>query len=79
MLFKHLFTPHEIRGLEIRNRIYSSAHQTILAEKGAPGEKMAAYHDTFKIFVFMLERFNSGKGNTEDYHGIKRNSTENKM
>jgi len=45
MLFNHLFTPHEIRGLEIRNRIYSTAHQTILAEKGAPGEKMAAYHE----------------------------------
>ncbi|MEE8339685.1 MAG: FAD-dependent oxidoreductase [Xanthomonadales bacterium] len=45
MLFKHLFTPHEIRGLEIRNRIVSTAHQTILAEKGAPGEKMAAYHE----------------------------------
>jgi len=45
MLFKHLFTPHEIRGLELRNRILSSAHQTILAEKGVPGEKMAAYHE----------------------------------
>lgn len=45
MLFKHLFTPHEIRGLEIRNRIFSTAHQTILAERGAPGEKMAAYHE----------------------------------
>ena len=31
MSFKHLFTPHEMRGLEIRNRIFSSAHQTILA------------------------------------------------
>ena len=45
MSFKHLFTPLEIRGLEIRNRIYSSAHQTILAERGVPGEKMAAYHE----------------------------------
>jgi 2,4-dienoyl-CoA reductase-like NADH-dependent reductase (Old Yellow Enzyme family) len=45
MSFKHLFTPHKIRGLEIRNRIYSTAHQTILAEKGVPGEKMAAYHE----------------------------------
>jgi len=45
MSFKHLFTPHEIRGLEIHNRIYSTAHQTILAEKGVPGEKMAAYHE----------------------------------
>ncbi len=33
MLFKHLFAPHEIRGLEIRNRIFSTGHQTILAEK----------------------------------------------
>jgi 2,4-dienoyl-CoA reductase-like NADH-dependent reductase (Old Yellow Enzyme family)/thioredoxin reductase len=45
MSFKHLFSPHAIRGLEIRNRIYSTAHQTILAERGAPGEKMAAYHE----------------------------------
>ena len=31
MSFKHLFTPHQIRGLEISNRIYSTAHQTIMA------------------------------------------------
>ncbi len=45
MPFKHLFTPHQIRGLEIVNRIYSSAHQTIMAENGVPGERMAAYHE----------------------------------
>lgn len=45
MSFNHLFTPHQIRGLEIRNRIFSSAHQTILAQNGAPGEEMAAYHE----------------------------------
>ncbi|MBT4519357.1 MAG: FAD-dependent oxidoreductase [Halieaceae bacterium] len=45
MSLKYLFTPHEIRDLEIRNRIYSTAHQTILAERGAPGDKMAAYHE----------------------------------
>ena len=45
MLFSHLFTPHEIRGHEIRNRIFSSAHQTILARSGSPGEDMAAYHE----------------------------------
>ncbi len=45
MLFSHLFTPHEIRGHEIRNRIFSSAHQTILARNGSPGEDMAAYHE----------------------------------
>jgi 2,4-dienoyl-CoA reductase-like NADH-dependent reductase (Old Yellow Enzyme family) len=45
MSFSHLFTPHEIRGHEIRNRIFSSAHQTILARNGSPGEDMAAYHE----------------------------------
>ena len=45
MSFTHLFTPHEIRGLEFRNRIFSSAHQTILARNGSPGEDMAAYHE----------------------------------
>jgi len=43
MSFSHLFTPHQIRGLEIGNRIYSTGHQTIMAENGAPGERMAAY------------------------------------
>ena len=46
MSFSHLFTAHEIRGLEIRNRIFSSAHQTILARNGSPSEDMAAYHET---------------------------------
>lgn len=45
MSFNHLFTPYEIRGHEFRNRIFSSAHQTILARDGSPGEEMAAYHE----------------------------------
>ena len=45
MLFNNLFTPHQIRGHEIRNRIFSSAHQTILARNGSPAEDMAAYHE----------------------------------
>jgi len=45
MSFSHLFTPHEIRGHEIRNRIFSSAHQTILARGGSPAEDMTAYHE----------------------------------
>jgi 2,4-dienoyl-CoA reductase-like NADH-dependent reductase (Old Yellow Enzyme family) len=45
MSFKHLFTPHEIRGHEIKNRIFSSAHQTILAKNGSPSDEMAAYHE----------------------------------
>ena len=45
MSFKHLFTPHEIRGHEIRNRIFSTAHQTVLAEDGVPSDHLAAYHE----------------------------------
>jgi 2,4-dienoyl-CoA reductase-like NADH-dependent reductase (Old Yellow Enzyme family) len=45
MSFKHLFSPHEIRGHEIRNRIFSTAHQTILAKDGSPSDEMAAYHE----------------------------------
>ena len=45
MSLSHLFSPHEIRGHEIRNRIFSSAHQTILVRSGSPGEDMAAYHE----------------------------------
>ncbi len=45
MSLNRLFSPYEIRGLEIRNRIFSSAHQTILARNGSPGTEMAAYHE----------------------------------
>ena len=45
MSFAHVFTPHKIRGLELRNRIFSSSHQTILARDWSPTEEMAAYHE----------------------------------
>ena len=45
MSFVHLFTPYNIRGVEFRNRIFSSAHQTILAENWCPTDEMAAYHE----------------------------------
>ncbi|MCP4876682.1 MAG: FAD-dependent oxidoreductase, partial [Gammaproteobacteria bacterium] len=45
MSLNRLFTPYEIRGHEFRNRIFSSAHQTILARNGSPGMEMAAYHE----------------------------------
>ncbi|MBT4522770.1 MAG: FAD-dependent oxidoreductase [Halieaceae bacterium] len=45
MSFEHLFSPHKIRGLELRNRIFSSSHQTILARNWCPSEEMAAYHE----------------------------------
>jgi len=39
MSFSRLFTPHQVRGLEIGNRIYSTGYQTIMAENGSPGER----------------------------------------
>ena len=45
MSFPHLFTPLRIRGVEIRNRILSTGHGTFLAEHGAPGDRMIAYHE----------------------------------
>nr|WP_256476295.1 FAD-dependent oxidoreductase [Siccirubricoccus soli] len=39
-----LFFPLRLRHLELRNRILSTGHQTFLAEKGAPGEALIAYH-----------------------------------
>ncbi|MEM7293353.1 MAG: FAD-dependent oxidoreductase [Pseudomonadota bacterium] len=45
MTFSHLFTPYKIRHLEIANRIFSSSHQTTMGENGAPGDRLAAYHE----------------------------------
>ena len=45
MSFAHLFTLHTIRSLEIRNRIFSTAHQTILARDWRPTDDMMAYHE----------------------------------
>lgn len=42
--FPNLFSPLEIRGVEIRNRIFSTGHMTTLAERGRPGKDLAAYH-----------------------------------
>ena len=43
--FKHLFTPLQLRSVEIRNRILSTGHQTYLAKGGVPGEDFVAYHE----------------------------------
>jgi 2,4-dienoyl-CoA reductase-like NADH-dependent reductase (Old Yellow Enzyme family)/thioredoxin reductase len=43
--FEHLFSPLRIRGCEIKNRIFSTGHQTWLACDGNPGEDLAAYHE----------------------------------
>jgi 2,4-dienoyl-CoA reductase-like NADH-dependent reductase (Old Yellow Enzyme family) len=43
--FPNLFSPLRIRGVEIRNRIFSTGHGTFLAEDEAPGDAMIAYHE----------------------------------
>ena len=45
MASEHLFSPLTIRGLTLRNRIFSTGHQTNMVEGGAPSARMAAYHE----------------------------------
>ena len=42
--FPHLFSPFRIKSLEIRNRIFSTGHDTDLARAGLPTEELIAYH-----------------------------------
>jgi 2,4-dienoyl-CoA reductase-like NADH-dependent reductase (Old Yellow Enzyme family)/thioredoxin reductase len=41
----HLFSPIRIRGLEIRNRILSTGHDTTLITGGVPNDALIAYHE----------------------------------
>src|SRR6516225_7956571 len=41
--FPHLFSPYRLRGIEIRNRILSTGHDTDLGRHGLPGEALIAY------------------------------------
>ena len=41
--FPHLFSPFALKGLEIRNRIFSTGHDTYLPEQGLPTESYIAY------------------------------------
>jgi len=43
--FRHLFEPLTLRGVEIRNRILSTGHQTYLAKGGLPTADFVAYHE----------------------------------
>lgn len=44
MLFPNLFSPFRIKSLEIRNRIFSTGHDTDLAHAGLPTDALIAYH-----------------------------------
>ena len=41
---RSLFTPIQVGGLTLKNRIYSSGHAEAMAEGGRPGERLARYH-----------------------------------
>jgi 2,4-dienoyl-CoA reductase-like NADH-dependent reductase (Old Yellow Enzyme family) len=43
MSFSHLFTPFTIKSTEIRNRIFSTGHDTYLPEGGLPSDALIAY------------------------------------
>ena len=43
--FPNLLSPFEIKGLSLRNRIFSTGHETLLVTGGVPGESLAAYHE----------------------------------
>src|SRR5215468_8924110 len=44
MSFPNLFSPFALRGVELRNRIVSTAHGTTTSVRGLPTEVTAAYH-----------------------------------
>ncbi|HCV19906.1 MAG: FAD-dependent oxidoreductase [Arenicellales bacterium] len=45
MNWQYLFSPLQVGSVEISNRIFSTAHQTLFARAGVPEENMAAYHE----------------------------------
>lgn len=42
--FPHLFAPLTIGRIEVKNRIFSTGHDTSLAEGGLVGDRLVAYH-----------------------------------
>ena len=42
--FPNLFSPLEVGSIEIKNRIFSTGHMTLLLDGGAPSDDMVAYH-----------------------------------
>ena len=45
MTFTHLFTPLTVGSVELRNRIFSTGHQTVLVDDGAPNDALIAYQE----------------------------------
>ena len=43
--FPHLFSPVRVGSVTVKNRIVSSGHDTVMAEDGAIGDRLIAYHE----------------------------------
>ena len=43
--FKKLFMPLAIRGIFLKNRIFSTGHMTVMLREGLPTDAMVAYHE----------------------------------
>jgi len=43
--FPHLFSPLELRGTVLRNRIFSTGHMTTMVTGGLPNDDLVAYHE----------------------------------
>jgi len=41
---EYLFSPLTIRGHQLKNRIFSTGHMTVMLENGNPSDRMVAYH-----------------------------------
>ena len=44
-LFPNLLSPFQIKNESLRNRIFSTGHETLLVSGGTPDESLAAYHE----------------------------------
>ena len=43
-IFPNLFSPLRVGPIEIKNRIFSTGHMTMLLDGGVPSDDMVAYH-----------------------------------
>ena len=43
--FPHLFSPFQLRGQTVKNRLFFPPHGTSLVENGKVGDRLVAYHE----------------------------------
>ena len=43
MKYPHVFTPIKLNQLTLPNRVYSTAHAEVYADRGLPGDRAAPY------------------------------------